>query len=384
MAEYHWIFITAKAAHRYVPEYAPARTDLSPRFSTLTVTESSRWQVSRQSLQQFRATLSSSTSTQTTSSSFAKRLDRSTTTNPPSRGVGVKIYDSGADRLIVSEAKGYTMKAGDDDAIMINGARTLAGNSGDNVILGNRGANSISGGAGKDTILASDGNDTVYGNLGNDMLDGGSGDDTIFAGVGNDTIQGGDGNDTISAGDGNDSISGGGGNDTIYVGVGNDTIDGGDGNDQVYGNAGNDWIFGGAGNDTIDGGAGSDTIDGGSGNDRIIGGDGNDTIQGGAGNDTIQGGAGNDTIQGGAGNDQIDVGTYGADRFVWNDGDGSDVVTSLGWGDTVDLSSAGNYNVTKAVADVLIKSDNGEMVLLKNVNYNTFKDVDDDDVWTIS
>ena len=58
---------------------------------------------------------------------------------------------------------------------------------------------------------------------------------------------------------------------------------------------------------TIDGGAGNDAITGGDGNDVLIGGDGNDVITGGRGNDTALLGAGNDT-------------------FVWNPGDGSDVV----------------------------------------------------------
>src|SRR4051812_9680455 len=72
--------------------------------------------------------------------------------------------------------------------------------------------------------------------------------------------------------------------------------------------------------DFIDGGAGNDVIDGGGGNDTLLGGDGNDLLIGGAGNDTVTGGRGNDTALLGTGND----------RFIWNPGDGSDIVEGQG------------------------------------------------------
>ena len=58
---------------------------------------------------------------------------------------------------------------------------------------------------------------------------------------------------------------------------------------------------------TLDGGAGNDTIIGSQGADLLLGGDGNDVVNGGRGNDTALLGNGNDT-------------------FIWNPGDGSDVV----------------------------------------------------------
>jgi Ca2+-binding RTX toxin-like protein len=67
---------------------------------------------------------------------------------------------------------------------------------------------------------------------------------------------------------------------------------------------------------TIDGGAGNDTITGSQGNDTLIGGDGNDTVIGGRGNDLALLGNGNDT-------------------FVWNPGDGSDVVEGQAGTDTL-------------------------------------------------
>src|SRR4051794_32480390 len=82
--------------------------------------------------------------------------------------------------------------------------------------------------------------------------------------------------------------------------------------------------------DVIDGGAGNDTIDGGGGDDTLLGGDGNDLLIGGAGNDTVTGGRGNDTALLGTGND----------RFIWNPGDGSDIVEGQGGFDTLAFNGA--------------------------------------------
>ena len=66
-------------------------------------------------------------------------------------------------------------------------------------------------------------------------------------------------------------------------------------------------------------------------NDRITGGNGNDILIGGDGNDTIVGGRGNDVARLGDGNDV----------FIWNPGDGSDVVEGQAGIDTLDFRGAG-------------------------------------------
>ncbi|MEA2820226.1 MAG: hypothetical protein QOJ86_2230, partial [Bradyrhizobium sp.] len=73
------------------------------------------------------------------------------------------------------------------------------------------------------------------------------------------------------------------------------------------GTAGHDILVGGAADDTFHGGAGFDFIDGGAGNDTLYGEDGNDILRGGRGVDYLFGGAGDDT-------------------YVFNRGDGADVV----------------------------------------------------------
>ena len=81
----------------------------------------------------------------------------------------------------------------------------------------------------------------------------------------------------------------------------------------------------------------ADLIDGGAGDDVIDGGGGNDTITGGAGNDVLDGGSGNDTVIGGAGFDVAFLGA-GNDVFIWNPGDGSDVVAGQGGVDTLQFN----------------------------------------------
>src|SRR5262249_18440900 len=69
------------------------------------------------------------------------------------------------------------------------------------------------------------------------------------------------------------------------------------------------------------------------GNDSLIGSQGADMLLGGAGNDTVIGGRGNDVALMGSGND----------TFIWNPGDGSDVVEGQGGFDTL-LFNGANIN----------------------------------------
>jgi len=57
----------------------------------------------------------------------------------------------------------------------------------------------------------------------------------------------------------------------------------------------------------------------------VNGGSGNDQISGGNGNDTLRGGVGDDEVDGNQGSDSAFLGD-GSDTFVWDAGDGSDLV----------------------------------------------------------
>jgi hypothetical protein len=92
------------------------------------------------------------------------------------------------------------------------------------------------------------------------------------------------------------------------------------------GGNGNSIWFGGDGGATAGGSGGNDILVGGAGNDTIHGGDGWDFIDGGAGSDTLFGDAGNDILRGGTGNNDNLQGGQGDDTYVFNRGDGADVV----------------------------------------------------------
>ena len=83
----------------------------------------------------------------------------------------------------------------------------------------------VIGTSGNDTIVGTENADIIYGMDGDDILKGGAGDDYLSGGNGNDVLMGEDGNDTLIGGSGDDELQGGYGNDTyIYEGQGKDTI----------------------------------------------------------------------------------------------------------------------------------------------------------------
>lgn len=143
------------------------------------------------------------------------------------------------------------------------------------------------------------GNDTLSGEAGDDQLEGGDGDDVLDGGLGYDWLEGGLGNDVYRDADGAMQIIEveGGGTDTMEVSaegfmwenveigivtsVTGGTIYGGYQADTLIGNVGADILIGNDGNDRLSGGAGSDFLDGGIGNDIFVfnKGDGQDLIE---------------------------------------------------------------------------------------------------------
>ena len=220
---------------------------------------------------------------------------------------------------------------------------------------------------------------------GRQVLFAGGGDDTVYAGTGDDEVQGQGGDDKLYGQDGNDILVGGAGDDTLEGGYGSDTYvyNKGDGHDVInnyshYGDRETDVLKFGEGisaedlevtrrgNDltlSLKDGSGSVRIqehfssdytkldevefsdgtkwsaedvasrvvtygtDEGeelgkngnfNGNDRIYAGGGNDKLYGQSGDDVLVGGTGDDTLEGG----------YGNDVYVYNRGDGHDVINN--------------------------------------------------------
>ena len=94
-------------------------------------------------------------------------------------------------------------------------------------------------------------------------------------------------------------------------------------------------------NTILVGGASWDVLTGGNGGDFIDGGAGNDTLTGGRGSDILRGGPGNDALYGGEGND----------TYVFNRGDGADLViddvtvttTTTTWNDWTEVAPDGSF-----------------------------------------
>ena len=225
----------------------------------------------------------------------------------------------------------------------------------------------LSGDAGNDVLISDAGSDLLAGGLDNDIIVGGAGDDTIYGDVSITDAQRGwtvtrtrtdvgqtanftvDKTGMTTAGDdaagGADTIYGGAGADWIFAGAGPDYIEGGAGDDVIFGEAGSDVLLGGDGNDFLEGDSaavdsaglsGDDYLSGEAGNDELLGGNGNDVLDGGEGDDRLSGGEGDDTLYGGPGTDILDGGA-GKDTYVYNRGDGVDVVTDP------DISSDSQY-----------------------------------------
>jgi Ca2+-binding RTX toxin-like protein len=130
-----------------------------------------------------------------------------------------------------------------------------------------------------------------------------------------------------------DTFTGGRGKDFVNGGFGDDVIDGGDNNDALTGHNGKDSLFGGAGQDSLWGGGQDDYLSGGDGNDKIWGDSHADTLVGGAdlGILSIEGYYTDAVVNSFAAGDILTGGSW-ADLFVFNAGDGVDMITDFAIG----------------------------------------------------
>jgi Ca2+-binding RTX toxin-like protein len=258
-----------------------------------------------------------------------------------------------------------------------DGANSLSGGAGQDSLIGGAGDDNLDGGAGADTLAGGAGSDRYSIDNAGDIVieDAGAGIDlvqsalsySLGAHIENLTLTGtaaltgtGNGLDNVLAGNaGANALSGGDGQDSLDGGAGADTLDGGAGDDLIAGGAGNDCLMGGPGSDTLDGGSGRDTLVGGEGNDWLTNIDAGDTLFFGVAAGqvsvarvgsslvfTIAGGGGGS----GGGGGQVTIGDYqsigqvqfaggehwtvnveaGGDTYVFNRGDGLDLITDYG------------------------------------------------------
>jgi trimeric autotransporter adhesin len=238
---------------------------------------------------------------------------------------------------------------------------------------------SMSGGDGHETFIGTSGNDSIFAGEGYDHITGGLGDDYMTGHRHGDTyyFNPGDGRDVLyeraqyggGLGNPTDTLSFGAGITRGHLtlrprasfGSGNGSSDGGGlvltfegSDDEIYFPAVMDWIYQqemelyrfadgttldwgarGAANNLMPSTAGFDWIRGTMIGDQLSGSDGGDIIEGFWGNDTITAGKGNDYITGG----------FGSDVYVFNRGDGRDVIYETG--------NATTQNVNSTRSDVL-------------------------------
>ncbi|WP_437576468.1 calcium-binding protein [Sorangium sp. So ce887] len=271
-------------------------------------------------------------------------------------------------------------------------ADVVSGFAGNDTIVGGGGDDSLRGDHGDDSLQGDDGNDTLEGGDGNDRLNGYRDNDLLVGGAGDDSLNGGDGSDTYVYSEGQDIIQNSDVNaasiDTVIF---DDDLAPGDlvfrkngfsdllvsvrgrpdtlrVSQFLTGNAASSFtidlfqfgtaagapqltaadvahlmlygdgspIDGDEQSNTLEGFLGADTISGFGGNDTLFGRDGDDTLNGMAGADDLYGELGADTLNGGSGNDTLRGGA-GGDRYVFNPGDGADLIVRASDGASADL-----------------------------------------------
>jgi Ca2+-binding RTX toxin-like protein len=292
---------------------------------------------------------------------------------------------------------------GTEQADVITGSPLGSPRFGD-VILGFGGDDQLNGLDGLDELFGGDGNDILDGGADIDFYFGGAGDDTLGGGVGSDDFY--DGLNEYHGGTGNDTLLGTDDNDRYYfnIGDGHDTLVE-EPNPVTNGSSPDDTVFFGAGiteesirvdydindlainiNDSdsitivgwrssnrrqvehfrfedgthltnldIDrlaliqyGTDGDDVLDGNNGQD--------DTLRGLGGNDVLNGLSGNDVLDGGTGNDILNGGTDN-DEYIFQRGDGQDVINESSGVDTITFAA----DIT--ASDIQIGRDINSLVL---------------------
>ena len=120
----------------------------------------------------------------------------------------------------------------------------------------------------------------------------------------------------------------------------------------------------------------NELIVGGSGNETINSlSKGNDYIDGGAGNDIINANEGNDTIIGGLGNDSL-TGGDGVNTFIFNAGDGNDIITDAKQDDIIQIDSVTNFEITKNNQNKLQIAYDGGVIVIDSYNFDSADNID--------
>ena len=130
---------------------------------------------------------------------------------------------------------------------------------------------------------------------------------------------------------------------------------------------------------------------GGDGDDTLSGGTGNDFLNGGEDNDVITDASGNNTFSGGKGDDYLQGATKGncADIYLFNKGDGHDVIADVSQYVFNELSYYGNLGENKLIFGSDIKKEDVYLTRNGNLNFtvrfvgNSNDDIELQDAWRV-
>ena len=305
------------------------------------------------------------------------------------KGTGATLLaEYTADTFDIADYVDYKNSVVTIDASAVNQDLSITGNKKNNVIIGADGNNTIEGAKGNDTLTGGSGSNVFVWNKGDgkDVITNYKEDDLIqiaesavksYSYSGKNLVIKTTDKGTITVQDAKGKIVKGLDGDSAFVigdiplkqlsydpetntvkilkGYTDDSFDIND-YESKYG----DRVFGidatGAKNAlSITGNKYENEIIGSSQNDYLDGGDGNDILYGGKGSDSLWGGAGNDTLWGGAGND----------TFIYNPGEGDDVIADYAKGDRIMILSGDSY-AREAVSDddvTFTFSDGGQILV---------------------
>ncbi|MGQ0598529.1 putative Ig domain-containing protein [Aquabacterium sp.] len=250
-------------------------------------------------------------------------------------------------------------------------AQLLLGGEGDDIILGYESADQLSGAGGRDTLQGQVGQDTLAGGLDSDLLQGGEDGDTyVYArGDGHDTIidGGSAGQDIIALAEGIDpadiTVVRTDADLILLIGTTQDRIlvkqwftSQGPSIEAVAFANGTSWSVA-----ELSDMAQAMSSQGSAANDSLQGTLGNDVLSALAGDDTLRGGLGHDLLIGGAGDD----------GYVYELGDGNDLIADLGEGDidTVlmgDGIDSSNVTVRRDAANLYLDLPDGAVLTIED------------------
>jgi Ca2+-binding RTX toxin-like protein len=131
-------------------------------------------------------------------------------------------------------------------------------------------------------------------------------------------------------------------------------------------------IFGDADDNLLRGKMRADAIFAGEGDDLVFGRRGGDLLSGQGGDDDLRGGGGGDVLDGGWGRDKL-TGGHGADHFLFEYGDGRDVVRDFTLGlDKLDLHSVGHdfddLTIIDKAMGARVSYGPGDVIILRGVD----------------